>query len=62
MQLHLALLKPSLEAVGEVLVLASEWPGTRSLAQLVVAPKACLSSQLKQAPLLKMLNLQPLGA
>ena len=44
-----------------MLVLASEWPGTRSLAQLVVAPKACLSSQLKQAPLLKMLNLRPLG-
>ncbi|CAK9075404.1 unnamed protein product [Durusdinium trenchii] len=58
MSLHLAVLKPSLEVLGEVQVLASEWPGTRSLAQLLVAPKECLTSVLKQTPAVKSLQMK----
>lgn len=36
--------------------------GTRSLAQLMVAPKQCLTSMLKQAPLLKSVQMKSLGA
>ena len=35
--------------------------GTRSLAQLMVAPKQCLTSMLKQAPLLKSVQMKCLG-
>lgn len=58
MSLHLAVLSPSLEVQGEVQVLAREWPGTRSLAQLMVALKQCLTSMLKQAPLLKSVQMK----
>ena len=56
MSLHLALLKPSLDATGEILVLESEWPGQHTLAQFLVAPQACLTSIFKSAPTLKKLQ------
>ena len=56
MSLHLALLKPSLDVTGEVLVLESEWPGQHTLAQFLVAPHACLTSVFKSAPSVKKLQ------
>jgi len=61
MSLHLALLKPSLDATGEILVLESEWPGQHTLAQFLVAPQACLTSIFKSAPALKKLQVQFAG-
>lgn len=61
MSLHLALLKPSLDATGEILVLESEWPGQHTLAQFLVAPQACLTSVFKSAPALKKLQVQFAG-
>jgi len=58
MSLHLAVLKPSLDVQGEVQVLAAQWPGTRSLAQMLVAPKQCLTSMLKQAPTVKSVEMK----
>eukprot|EP00931_Biecheleriopsis_adriatica_P004922 TRINITY_DN106506_c0_g1_i1.p1 TRINITY_DN106506_c0_g1~~TRINITY_DN106506_c0_g1_i1.p1 ORF type:complete len:1265 (+),score=245.40 TRINITY_DN106506_c0_g1_i1:527-3796(+) len=56
MQLHLGLTEPAVAVEAEVLVDAERWPGSRTLAQLLVDPKGCTTSVLVKAPKVRKLN------
>jgi len=50
MSLHLGLMQPSLGITAQALVLADQWPGRHTLAQLLLEPRACLTSIFQSAP------------